>query len=236
LPLGGGNLPASERVRLGPRPVLSRAVYPPLQVRVRTPRLELRGATDEVLDQLLPIVRAGVAGDGPGPFDDPISLYADNPEREQRWLRAIWSGRGRVDASYWRLYFVIMDGAAPVGMQDLIGVEFAALGTVTTFSWLAPERRGRGLGREARAAALHLAFAGLDAREAGSDAFVDNAASNAISRAVGYEPNGRAWATRRGEPAELLRWRLTREAWAARRREDIELHGVEQCRPVLGIR
>jgi RimJ/RimL family protein N-acetyltransferase len=164
-----------------------------------------------------------------------MSLYADNPERECRWMRGIWSGRSQVRPSSWRLYFVIMDGPTPVGMQDLIGQTSAAVGTVATFSWLDPTQRGRGLGKEARAAVLHLAFAGLAAREASSEAFVDNASSSAVSQALGYEANGRCWATRRGQPAELLRWRLTRAVWTARRRDDIELGGVAPCRPVLGI-
>jgi hypothetical protein len=41
----------------------------------------------------------------------------------------------------------------------------------TYVSWLAPGQRGRGIGEEVRAAVLHLAFAGLGAREAESDAF-----------------------------------------------------------------
>ncbi len=210
--------------------------YPPLHLTVRTPRLTLAAATDDLLERLVPVVRAGVVvDDEPAPFDDPMSLYEDNPAREWRWLRRIWAGRSRVDAGYWRLYFVVCDDGEPVGMQDLIGTDFAALGTVTSFSWLAPAVRGRGLGREARAAILHLAFAGLGAREASSEAFTDNHASNRVSEALGYTRNGTTWATRRGEAAELLRWRLTRDGWAARRRTDIAVAGVEECRPVLGL-
>lgn len=209
--------------------------YPPLNLHVRTPRLRLAGATDELLERLVPIVRAGVADVEPWPFDDPMSLYDDSPDREWRWLRAIWAGRARVDDAFWRLYFVVLVDGEPVGMQDLIGTRFAAFGTVSTFSWLAPARRGRGIGTEMRAAVLHLAFAGLNAREAGSDAFVDNHASNRVSQALGYEPNGFDWDTRRGEPARIQRWRLTRSAWERTRRDDIELAGVQECLPVLGL-
>jgi RimJ/RimL family protein N-acetyltransferase len=128
-----------------------------------------------------------------------------------------------------------MVGGVATGMQDVIGQNFDSLGTVGTFSWLAPAYRGRGLGTEMRAAAIELAFAGLGAREASSDAFVDNAASNRVSQALGYEPNGTEWATRRGEPALMLRWKLTRERWESRRREDITLVGVDPCRAVLGL-
>jgi RimJ/RimL family protein N-acetyltransferase len=147
--------------------------YPPLNLEVRTPRLTLAGATDDLLEQLVPVVRAGIADTAPWPFDDPISFYADSPDREWRWLRAVWAGRARVNESFWRLYLVVLLDGEPIGMQDLIGTEFTKYGTVTTFSWLAPGQRGRGIGTEMRAAVLHLAFAGLGAREAESYAFTD---------------------------------------------------------------
>jgi len=154
--------------------------YPPLGVQVRTPRLVLAGATDDLLERLIPVVRAGVVGAGPLPFDDPMSLYQDSPEREWRWLRGIWAGRAHVDREWWRLYFVVIIDGEPAGMQDLLGMRFAELHTVGTFSWLGPGFRGRGIGTEMRAAILHLAFAGLAAREATSDAFTDNRASNCL--------------------------------------------------------
>ncbi|HEX7746670.1 MAG TPA: GNAT family protein [Micromonosporaceae bacterium] len=209
--------------------------YPPLNVEVRTPRLALVGATDDRLEQLIPIVRAGIADSDPPPFDDPMSLYDDNPGREWRWLRGIWAGRGRVDRSFWRLYFVVTVDGEPIGMQDLIGIEFATFGTVSTFSWLCADHRGRGIGREMRAAVLHLAFAGLAAREATSEAFIDNPASNRVSEQLGYQPNGTSWATRRGHAALLQGWRLTQDDWARIRRDDIELAGIQECRPVLGL-
>jgi RimJ/RimL family protein N-acetyltransferase len=115
------------------------------------------------------------------------------------------------------------------------GVNFSTLGTVTSFSWLVDDQRGRGLGHEMRAAILHLAFDGLGAKEASSDAFVDNHGSNAISRDLGYEPNGSDWATRQGEPALLNRWRLTRDNWEQRRRDNIRLHNIEACRTSLPL-
>lgn len=172
--------------------------YPPLDLAVRTPRLVLAGATDELLHGLMPVVRAGVVDTDAAPFDDPMSLYADSPERE------------------WR-------------------ADFTLFGSVTTFSWIAPAVRRRGLGREMRSAILHLAFAGLAAREATSEAFPDNDASNGVSRSLGYEPNGTNWATRRGNPAIMRRWRLTRERWEHTRRDDLQIAGLEACKPVLGL-
>jgi RimJ/RimL family protein N-acetyltransferase len=210
--------------------------YPLLDVRVSTPALELRGATDELLDRVAPLVRAGKTQADPPPYDDPMSFYEPDPDlRVATWLRAIWRGRGKVDPDAWRLYFVVVVDEQAVGMQNLFGVNFSTLGTVTSFSWLSTDQRGRGLGREMRQALLHLAFEGLGAREATSEAFVDNAGSNAVSRRLGYQPNGSDWATRQGEPALLNRWRLTREAWQRHRRDDIRLHDVEACKALLPL-
>jgi RimJ/RimL family protein N-acetyltransferase len=210
--------------------------YPLLDVRVSTPMLELHAATDDLLDQLADAVRAGKTAAEPAPYDDPISFYEPDPDlRVAKWLRATWRRRGQVDPDFWRLFFVVMVDGRPVGEQTLTGASFSTLGTVTTFSWLSADERGRGLGREMRAAILQLAFDGLGAREAASDAFVDNRGSNAVSQGLGYEPNGSDWATRQGEPALLNRWRLTRDNWEPRRRDDIELHNVEACRALLPL-
>ncbi|MFD7155241.1 GNAT family N-acetyltransferase [Kribbella sp. NPDC059898] len=210
--------------------------YPLLDVRVSTPLLELRAATDELLEQLVPVVHAGKMKAEPSPYDDPIAFHEDDPDlRVAKWLRAMWRGRGIVEADRWRMNFVVVVDGEPVGMQDVIGVSFSTFGTVTSFSWLSADHRGRGIGTEMRQAILHLAFEGLGAKEAGSDAFVDNVGSNAVSRSLGYEPNGFDWATRRGEPVLLNQWRLTRQTWEQRRRDDIELHGVEACHALLPL-
>ena len=209
--------------------------YPPLHVEVRTPRLALRGATDELLQQLLPIVRTGIVGEDEAPFDDPMSHYEQSPAREWRWLRGVWAARARVEPNAWRLPLVVDVDGRSVGMQDLIAEDFPTFGSLTTFSWLAPQSRGGGIGREMRAAILHLAFAGFGAKEATSEAFLDNQASNAISRSLGYEENGFSWATRRGQPFQLRRWVLSRSRWEADRRDDITLVGVEECLPMFGL-
>jgi RimJ/RimL family protein N-acetyltransferase len=210
--------------------------YPLLDVRISTPTLELRAATDDLLDQLAEVVRAGKTHADPAPYDDPMSFYEPDPDlRVAKWLRAIWRRRGKVEPDSWRLNFVVMVDGRPVGEQSLTGVNFSTLGTVTSFSWLSVDERGRGVGHEMRAAILHLAFDGLGAKEAGSDAVLDNHGSNAISRDLGYEPNGSEWATRQGEPALLNRWRLTRDNWEQRRRDDIKLHNIEACRSSLPL-
>src|SRR5512138_905969 len=136
--------------------------YPLLDVRVSTSALELRAATDDLLDELAPAVRDGKTHAEPSPYDDPMSFYETDPDlRVAKWLRSIWRRRGAVEPDFWRLYFVVMVDGRPAGEQTVTGMRFATLGTVTTFSWLSSDFRGRGLGREMREAILHLAFDGL---------------------------------------------------------------------------
>lgn len=211
--------------------------YPPFGLRIITPRLELVAATDEILDQLIPAVRDGRAIADPLPYDDPISLYEEDPDlRVSNWLQGIWRGRGSLGSEHWRLFFAVTPDGRPVGMQDLVSLRFGTFGTLASFSWVASDERRRGLGREMRAATLHPAFAGLDAKEAHSEAFLDNVGSNRVSGALGYEPNGTNWATRRGEVAEMQRWKIGRDQWAQQRREDIQIVGLEPVRDALNIR
>ncbi len=54
-------------------------------------------------------------------------------------------------------------------------------------------------------------------------------ASIATSRAVGYEENGEALGHRRDGSGRTIRFRLSRHAWERRRRDDIEIVGLEGC-------
>lgn len=212
------------------------SLYAPLNVVISTPRLQLRAASDERLEALAPLVAAGKATADPPPWDDPSAFYEPDPDvRVNRWMQAVWRGRGTVRSDAWRLYFAAFVDDEPVGQQDLTGHDFNDFGTVESTSWVTTDRRGQGIGTEMRAAILHLAFEGLGAREAHSEGAIDNAGSNAVSERLGYERNGVAWATHQDKPVLGQRWRLTREDWLTGRRSDIELTGVTACRQALGI-
>jgi RimJ/RimL family protein N-acetyltransferase len=212
------------------------SVYPPLGVRVVTPALELRGATDDLLERLAPLVRTGKANADPPPWDDPCSFYEEDPDkRVEGWLRAAWRNRGTVRPGNWRLSFAVVVDDQPIGVQDLTGHDFEQFGTVESTSWVSSDVRRHGFGTETRAAILHLAFEGLGAAEAHSESAVDNEASNRISERLGYERNGTSWATHQGRPVLGQRWILRRSDWEARRRPDITMFGVEAARASLGI-
>ena len=106
--------------------------------------------------------------------------------------------------------------------------------TVDTGSWITRDWQGWGLGKEMREAVLAFAFDGLGARVATSEAFLDNAASNGVSRSVGYEDNGRGALAPQGVSRETQRFRMTEEGWRSRPRPPIEIEGLDACREMFG--
>jgi RimJ/RimL family protein N-acetyltransferase len=201
---------------------------------VRTPRLELRYATDDLLERL-----TGVASDviapGTQPFDGDATFYDLTPAGRLRWITGQWAARAKTSPAWWVLVFAAIVDGEPIGTQEMTASQFSQLRTVSTFSWLTRRYQRRGIGREMREAVLHLAFDGIKAERAVSEAFEDNAASNNVSRAVGYEPNGVEWALRQGTPARMARFVMTRQRWLDRRRHDIIIEGLEPCLPLLGL-
>jgi RimJ/RimL family protein N-acetyltransferase len=213
----------------------SRAQFWPLfDLVVRTPKLELRYVTDDLLERLAPLT-ADVMAPGTQPFDGDASFYDRTPAGRRRWLTNQWAARAKTSPSWWVLVFAVIVDGEPAGTQEITGREFAQLRTVSTFSWLARRFQGRGFGQEMRGAILHLAFEGLRAERAESDAFEDNGASIKVSRALGYEPNGTTWGLRPAGAAPMARFVMTRERWLQRRRRDFEIEGLAPCLPLLGL-
>ena len=213
---------------------VSPAPWPLFDLTVTTPRLTLRYANDALLLELAAVAHDVIAPDAL-PFDGDASFYDRSVHGRRRWLAGQWSARARTSPEWWVLVFaVVVDGRA-VGTQEISANSFATLRTVSTFSWLTRAYQGRGLGREMREAVLHLAFEGLGAQRALSEAFEDNAASCAVSRATGYVRDGTTWATRQGSAAPMSRFVLERDAWLPRRRVDIGGSGLAACRLFLGL-
>jgi len=160
---------------------------------------------------------------------------ASPEQRAEATVHYHWSLWGAWQPDDWSLELVVDHGGTIVGTQELTGRHFAVLREVSTGSWLGLRHQGRGIGTEMRAAVLHLAFAGLGAESATSGAYQDNAASLAVSRKLGYGPDGIARHLVRGRPAVLVRLRLDRAAWEAARTVPVEIEGLEPCRPHFGV-
>lgn len=209
------------------------AQWPLFDLRVRTPRLEIRLPTDGDLYRLNELADLGVHEPSAMPFTIP---WTDTPppRRHRESLKFWWSARANWSSENWHFTGAVFVDGSPVGVQGLMAKNFARIRTVETGSWLGRRHQGHGLGKEMRAAILHLAFEGLGAMEAMSGAFHDNLASLATSRSLGYTENGDRLMLRRDKPDRIIDLKLDRPTWALRRREDIEIEGLEACLEMFG--
>ncbi len=216
---------------------MTHPLWPLYDLRVRTARLELHLPTEAELVKLATLARAGVHGDDEMPFAFPWSTIP-SPGFEWGFARYHWRLRGSWEPEHWGLDLGVYVDGHPVGIQGLYAGDFARMHAVHSGSWLGRDHQGRGIGKEMRIAILALAFDGLGAEVAETEAFADNAASLGVSRATGYEENGVGRMAPHGEPRDTVRFRLTRERWlrvrAERRFPLVAIDDLAPCLPLFG--
>ncbi len=215
-----------------PRTTLIEA-WPLFGLRIRSDRLELSLPTDDDLLELLDLARAGIHPPDEMPFGFAWSTVS-SPDFERNFVRHHWLMRGSWTEASWTLNLVAHAGDRIVGTQTIAATDFAMHRTVDTGSWIGRAHQGQGLGKAMRAAILGFAFDGLEARVAESSAFLDNAASNAVSRGLGYEENGRGSLAPQGVARETQRFRMTVDGWRSRPRPPVEIEGLAAYRPLFG--
>jgi RimJ/RimL family protein N-acetyltransferase len=207
--------------------------WPLFGLRIRSEHLVLRLPTDDDLIALMQLAKAGIHSSDEMPFGVAWSLLP-SPEFERGFLAHHWHCRAEWSNDDWQLNLLVEAEGRPIGSQTLHGVAFTVHRTVDTGSWLGREFQGRGLGKEMRLAVLALAFDGLGARFAESTAFLDNAASNAVSRSIGYHENGRGTLAPQGVARDTQRFRISAEAWRSRPRPPVTVAGLDACREWFG--
>ena len=102
-------------------------------------------------------------------------------------LQGHWDDLASWTPTNWSLGLgVFVSGNEPIGMVHLGARDFRVVRGVTTSSWLGLPHHHQGLGTEARAGLLTLAFDHLGATDAVTEVFTDNHASQGVSRKLGY--------------------------------------------------
>ena len=158
----------------------------------------------------------------------------DRANRRAVLVQGYWRALGLWSPDDWALPFVVRSAGEVVGAQWLEGPDWRADHLVDSSSWLVPAARGRGLGKQMRAAVLALAFGPLGADAAVSSAVVDNAASLGVSRALGYRETHRSVLEHSGETLQHVR--LERAAWErSGQAHEVVIAGATPALPLFGI-
>jgi RimJ/RimL family protein N-acetyltransferase len=197
-------------------------------LRLRTPRLELRLPTDDDLLELYGVAEGGIHPPDEMPFFVPWTddLNEDAFLAYHRGSRESWSPES------WQCDFVTLLEGRVIGTQGIAAKSFAEERTVETGSWLGADFQGRGYGFEQRAAVLEFVFGGLRARAATSGALVHNLPSQRISEKLGYRLTGTREVAPRGKPVPHYDYRIERNEW--RCPIPVEIGNIEACLPLFG--
>lgn len=209
--------------------------WPLFDLVIRTPRLELRYVDDERAATLMELAAVdGVHDPDFMPFTVPWTRF-EPPRLQQQGMQYYWRRRADLSPQRWELPMATIVDGAVAGVQSIAADGFLLTRWCHTGSWLGRSFQGRGIGKEMRAAVLHLGFAGLGVECAETAAFADNHASIGVTRSLGYDENGWRIMDRDGQPSRQLQFVMTRDRWEQIRRDDIEVDGLEPCLPLLGL-
>jgi RimJ/RimL family protein N-acetyltransferase len=202
---------------------------PLFDLRIRTPRLELRLPTESELEELYDVAAAGIHPPEEMPFG---VAWTDDLSRDA-FLAFHRSTRGSWKPGSWKFDFGTWAEGTLVGVQGIGAEAFAERRMIGTGSWLGSPYQRSGIGTEMRAAVVELAFTHLGAHAVTSSAFEANAASRRVSEKLGYSLVGRESLSPRGTPQPHLLLRLEREDWAGSPFA-VEVEGLEPCLPLFG--
>jgi RimJ/RimL family protein N-acetyltransferase len=209
-------------------------VFPPFGLVVRAGALEMRGITDDLLVGICELAERGIHDPDEMPFYFPWST-APAGELARNTAAYHWSVRAGFRPDDFRLELAVLWDGELVGCQGVSATGFPVTRSGETGSWLGREFQGRGIGTTMRRAMCALLFDHLGFEEVTSAAFVDNPASLAVSRKVGYLPNGtRRLVRREGELALNQVLLLTPDRFD-RGDVAVEVSGADAVRSFIGL-
>jgi RimJ/RimL family protein N-acetyltransferase len=206
--------------------------WPPSAVRLGEGDLALSVVGDDDIPGLVDLALAGVHPPDEMPFAIPWTQAdpAVLPAQNVRYYAGVRAG---FTPESFNLLFAVRWRGELVGLQGIGAESFAVLRSCHTGSWLGLRWHGQGVGTRMRRAVCAFAFDELGAIEVRSAAFFDNPASLAVSRKVGYRPNGTDRLVRAGVPALNQRLVLTPDTFV--RGAPLTVTGAAGLRSFLGL-
>jgi len=205
---------------------------PLFELRLRTPRLELRLGTPGEIDDLGALAERGIHPPEEMPFGVAWTDGIGQPGFRERFAEFHRDQCESWSPLDWHLDLLVWADGEIVGNQELYAKEFAETRLVGSGSWIGAAFQRRGIGTEMRTAVLELAFRGLGATAATSGWLEGNRASGRVSEKLGYRETGIGEIAPRGVPVLHHDLRLDRADWAPP--FPVEISGLEPALPLFG--
>lgn len=209
-------------------------LLPALGLRITAGPLELRGLTDDDLPALCDLAEEGIHPPDQMPFYVPWST-APRGELARGTAQYHWRARAEFSPDAWSLHLGVWHDGELVGSQGFDTRHYLVTRTGETGSWLGQRFQGRGIGTAMRQVVCAFVFDHLDGVEVTSAAFVDNPASLAVSRKVGYRDNGITRMRRREGELALLQGLVLRPDDLVRGEHPLVVSGLGTFRRSIGL-
>jgi len=211
-----------------------REIWPVFGLRLRSGPLELTAIRDDDIPALVALAEDGIHDPDSMPFYYP---WTDAPKEDLGRNMAVhyWRSRSSFTPDRWSLELVVRRGGQVVGVQGFGADNYLVTRTGETGSWLGLEHQGRGVGTLMRQTLCAFLFDHLGAKEITSGAFLDNPASLAVSRKVGYSPNGQTREKRRDGELVVCQRLVLRPEDLVRSDHELEVEGVVALHQLIGL-
>jgi RimJ/RimL family protein N-acetyltransferase len=209
-------------------------LLPLLGLKVTAGPLELRGITDDDLVVLCDLAERGIHDQDAMPFYVPWTA-APRGELARNTAAYHWRSRAEFSVESWALHLGVWFDGVLVGSQSYETSDFLVTRTGETGSWLGREFQGRGIGTAMRQVICAFVLDHLDAQEVTSGAFLDNPASLAVSRKVGYRENGVRRLRRREGELALNQMLVLRPEDLVRGDHELVVEGLAAFRRSIGL-
>ena len=202
------------------------------ELRLKTPRLELRLGSREELVDLGHLAQEGIRPREEMPFEIPWTDRSGEPTFVEDFVAYHEDALRAWKPNDWSLNLLAFLKSRPIGSRSIRSEDFSTRREIDTGSWLGRAYQGQGLGTEMRTAALELAFRELGATAAVSGSVVGNESSKRVSEKLGYAVVGSSTIAPRGEPVTKYDLRIERGTWQAL--VPVEIEGAEECLALFG--
>jgi RimJ/RimL family protein N-acetyltransferase len=207
-------------------------IWPVFGLRVEAGPVVLSAIGDDDIPLLVDLASGGIHEPDAMPFAIPWSTATDLGHEMSAHY---WRTRAEFSPQVWTLDFVVRHEGVVVGSQGFRARDFLVTRTGETGSWLGRAYQGRGIGTLMRQAICVTLFDHLGAEEITSAAFLDNPASLAVSRKLGYVENGQIRRQRREGELAVTQQLILRPDDLMRPTHPVRVAGAAAVRQLIGL-